>query len=47
MLENGKEMAPERAEYIKNTILRVLFELYEDQTGKRYTWIKVEEDKTA
>lgn len=48
MLENGKEMSPERKEYIKNTIMSVLIELYEDQVGAKYDWKKIEpKDKTA
>lgn len=48
MLENGKEMSQERKEYIKNTIMSVLFELYEDQTGEKYTWEQISpKDKTA
>lgn len=44
----GEEMTPERREYIENTIMSILFELYEDQTGAKYTWEWTDkDDKTA
>lgn len=43
-----EELTPERREYIENTIMSILFELYEDQTGVKYTWEWAnKEDKTA
>lgn len=45
-----EEMSPERVEEIENTIMKTLFDLYEDQTGKKYTFEldhKEPRDKTA
>lgn len=45
---NEEKMTPERREYIENTIMSILFELYEDQTGTEYTWEWTDkDDKTA
>lgn len=48
MPENKEEMTEERKEFLENYIMQVLFELYEDQTGAKYTWEKVgTKEKTA
>lgn len=48
MQEDISKMSKERKEYISNYIMSVLMELYEDQTGAKYNWEKIEpEDKTA
>lgn len=44
MPEEYKDMTPERKDYIKNTIMSVLFELYEDQTGVKYTWKEISKE---
>ncbi len=48
MPEEAKTMSPERKNYIKDTIMSVLFELYEDQTGMKFNWTEVtKEEETA
>lgn len=46
MPEELKTMTQERKEKIKNAIMDVLFELYEDQTGMKFDWTEIT-DKTA
>ncbi len=38
MNEKREEMTPERIEEIENAIMQTLFDLYEDQTGQKYTF---------
>lgn len=47
MPEEVNNMTQERKDYIKNTIMSVLFELYEDQTGMKFEWTEVTEEETA
>lgn len=49
MPENNKEtMTEERKKFLEDYIWSVLIELYEDQTGAKYHWEKLEpEEKTA
>lgn len=47
-MEDGRGLSKEREEYIKNTIMSVLFELYEDQTETEYLWEEISTtDETA
>lgn len=47
MPEDVKNMTQERKDYIKDTIMSVLFELYEDQTGMKFEWTEVKDEESA
>lgn len=44
MPDEYKDMTSERKKYIEETIMSVLFELYEDQTGVEYNWKKISKE---